>query len=194
VISPDDLAARLSPPRGTGPAYAAQLYLSDGAMDLAERIIDATAPGPHQDVALDGLVRVLHSAYAGVDPDRALPAAGAPAPSRARDEAAGHPDVDLDQALVLDVGVWRLGLRTSRALHPLSRLTGFVLSEACGPSGYIATAHQPTLTDLSEQTGLALHQLHTHLHDLTSRGWISRHLGHGGRRSLFQLRLPTPTR
>jgi hypothetical protein len=191
VITPDQLAAQLTPPAGTGAAYAAQLYLSEGATDLAERIIDATEPGPQQQAALAGLVHVLETAYAGVDPAVALPLPCTPVPYA----LTGQADAGPDPVLLLDVGVWRLGLRMSR-MHPLTRLAGLVLADACGPSGCIADANQPTLRDLSDQTGLPMNQLHTHLQDLVTGHWVSRHVSvnHAVRRSLFQLRLPNPFR
>lgn len=187
MITPEQLAEQLTPPPGTGQTYATQLAISDAAMDLAETILNTTRRGPHQDQALSHLLAAAHAAYAGVIPD-AVPEPG-PAPY----DVPAHDDAGLDPALVLDVGMWRRGLMHSGA-HPHTRLVGLVLSEACGASGYIADAHQPTMRDLADRTGLHLHHVHLHLQDLTACGWITRHeIRHGfsGRRFLFALRLPT---
>jgi hypothetical protein len=200
MLSPDQLADRLTPPRGTGALYAAQLALCDGGMELAEHILDTTRRGEQQDQALDHLIRALHAAYAACAPEARAPGDNQALPWQLA-EAAGHPDVDAVPApppargLVLDVGAWRLGVRTSPTLHPLTRLAGLVLADACGPSGLIADTNQPTLNDLSQQTGLPLQVLHTHLQDLTAQGWIRRYAAPPGlRRFRFQLRLPSTTR
>lgn len=187
MITPEQLAEQLTPQPGTGQTYATQLAISDAAMDLAETILNTTRRGPHQDQALSHLLAAAHAAYAGVVPD-AIPEPG-PAPY----DVPAHVDVDLDPALVLDVGMWRLGLMRSGA-HPLTRLVGLVLSEACGASGRIPDAHQPTMRDLADRTGLHLQQVHIHLQDLTACGWITRHAireGYDAPRFLFALRLPT---
>jgi hypothetical protein len=200
MISPDQLADRLTPPLGAGALYAAQLALCDGGMELAEHILDTTRRGDLQDQALNHLIRALQAAYAACDPEARAPGDDQRLPWQLA-EAAGHPDVDAVPAppptrgLVLDVGVWRLGVRTSPSLHALSRLVGLVLADHCGPSGLIADANQPTLHDLVRQTGLTLQAVHGHLQDLTAQRWIHRHaLGEaaGLRRFHFQLRLPTP--
>jgi hypothetical protein len=139
----------------------------------------------------------MQAAYAGLDP--ALTpydhAADLPVPyTLAGEQAREHPAVDhLDQGdpFVLDVAVWRLGITTG-TLHPLTRLVALVLSEACGPSGYIPEVAQPTLTELSARTALSLHAVHHHLADLCTDGWISRHATteYGTRRTRYQLRLP----
>lgn len=191
MLTPDQLTERLAPARSDGPAYVTQLLVSDSAMDLAETILDTTHRGPQQDQALDLLIRAAHTAYAGINPGAAAEIAAS-----ARDQLApyGLTDTDLDPALVLDVGAWRLGVRMSE-LHPLTRLAGLVLSDHCGPAGYIPDSVQPTMRDLCRQTGLPMQVLHAHLQDLRAHGWISRHTttdDHGGRRFLFALRLPTP--
>lgn len=199
MITPEQLAERLTPPVGTGPRYAAALYMAEGARELAERILDATARGPGQDAAIDQLVVVMRSCYAGVDPVCSLPPTEIPVQNRPADGAAADPTAVLDRAaLMLDVAIWRLGLRTS-GLHPFTRLVGLVLADACGPSGFIPDSAQPTLLDLRDQTGLHLQPLHVHLQDLVQRGWASRTPVPArtapatgcGPLSHFQLRLPS---
>lgn len=185
MITNDELAELLTPPAGSGPAYPRQLNLSDRGMDLAETILDETLRGPAQDQALTYLVAAMRLAYTAV-PSGPTPDTETPEPLDGALPVRG---------LVLDVGVWRLGLRMSR-FAPNTRLTGLVLADFCGPSGQIPEAHQPSLRDLSEQTGLAMHLLHVHLQDLAASGWITRHVhvDASGRRSTFQLRLPRPHR
>jgi hypothetical protein len=90
------------------------------------------------------------------------------------------------------VEVWRWGVQTSPALHPLSRLVGLVLAECAWPSGRIGLDAQPTLHQLAARTGLGMHALHHHLTDLVDRGWVARdRTTHGSTsRSHYQLRLP----
>lgn len=195
MISPDDLPAAVLPAGSTDPGTSrTQLQIADAGMMLGERLIAAVPGGRHLGAALTHLVRAVQAAYTGMQPALA-PATGpaddpVPYPVPATGPACPDPRGD---PLPVDVALWRLGLQTS-ALHPLSRLAGLVLADACGPSGYIPDTAQPTLTQLSQRTGLGLHALHHHLTDLVTAGWISRHATteHGSRRTRYQLRLPTP--
>jgi hypothetical protein len=191
-MGPDDLAAALAPPT-TDPApdvhtAAAQLRIADAAMGVAEELYAGVPDGRHLRAALAHLVRTAHAAYAGMRP--ALVGA-APAPEQV-------PPVELpdDDDRTPRVEVWRWGVQTSPALHPLSRLVGLVLAECAWPNGRIGTDAQPTLHQLRARTGLGMHALHHHLQDLVDRGWVLRdRTKHGSTsRSRYQLRLPdSPT-
>jgi hypothetical protein len=180
MFTPDTLADRITPAAGVGQPYALQLVLADAGMELAEKMLDLVPRGEHQDAAVDGLARALNRAYVGIDPTYVPPATDEPVPYEV-----------IDRTLTLDVAVWRLGVMNS-PLHPLSRLVALVLSESCGPTGFIPDGLQPTLVQHAQRTGLSLQVLHPHLADVVVQGWASRHavVEHGVRRTLYQLRLP----
>lgn len=191
-MRPDDLAAALAPPT-TDPALdvhtvAAQLRIADAAMGVAEELYAGVPDGLHLRAALAHLVRTAHAAYAGMRP--ALVAA-APAPEQV-------PPVELPDAAdrAPRVEVWRWGVQTSPALHPLSRLVGLVLADCAWPNGRIGTDAQPTLHQLRARTGLGMQVLHHHLTDLVDRGWVTRERTTCGSTATtrYQLRLPDPSK
>jgi hypothetical protein len=201
MLTPDEVAAGMLPPLSSE-APAAQVHrLADVGIALAEQLQAVVPEGRHQRAAYTHLVRTMQAAYAGLEPALVpydhtpdLPVPYALVGEQAREHPAPVDHVDQGDPLVLDVAVWRLGITTG-TLHPLTRLVALVLSEACGPSGYIPEVAQPTLTELSARTALSLHAVHHHLADLCTDGWISRHATteYGTRRTRYQLRLPGAT-
>jgi hypothetical protein len=184
-VSPDEFAAAIVPPPADHDLTTArQLRISDAAYHLAEQLYAAVPHGRHRDAALAHLTRTAQAAYAGMSP--ALVAA-APAP-----EQLPPPVETSTRDVPPPVEVWRWGVQTSPALHPLSRLVGLVLAECAWPSGRIGMDAQPTLHQLAARTGMGMHALHHHLTDLVDRGWVARdRTTHGSTsRSHYQLRLP----
>jgi hypothetical protein len=197
-MRPDDLAAALAPPPTTAPATtdphtaAAQLRIAAAALGVAEELYAGVPAGRHLDAALAHLVRTAQAAYAGMQPALVPADADTPIPYTL---ATPHLPAQATQA-PLTAEVWRWGVQTSPALHPLSRLVGLVLAECAQPSGWIAPGAQPTLHQLTARTGLGMQGLHHHLTDLVDRGWVTRERTRSGSTttSTFQLRLPdTPT-
>jgi hypothetical protein len=197
MINPAELAAGMLPPAASEAPAVDVHRIADAGIALAEQLQAVVPDGRHRTAAYAHLVRALQAAYVGLEP-ALLPAnEDDPGPYAVVDDHAGeHPapvtDAEQGDPLALDVGVWRFGI-THSTLHPLTRLVALVISEACGPSGFIPDAQQPSLGLLSARTGLnSLQALHHHMADLVTEGWISRHATteHGTRRTRYQLRLP----
>jgi hypothetical protein len=196
MITPDDLVARFAPPLTGGDLYARQAAFIDDAYQLAERAMDALPRGHHLDQAVTALETAAHWVCAGlaaVATDAAIEAEQSAdqipyvlAPAAAD---AAPPRSLLGEGLALDVGMWRMGIRTA-SLHPLARLVALTLGEAADDHGFIRDREQPTVEDLCLGTGLPTPEVLAALEELCGQGWISRYSD--GSTTRYQLRLPVP--
>lgn len=194
--SPDDLAGALAPPpTSDADAYGAQLQISAAAQLLGEQLLARVPEGRHRTAALTHLARATHVGYLGMRPalvpagpdDEPIPYALA-GPAEQEHGADTVPEVP-------GVHVWRWGIQTCRTLHPHARLIALILADCCGPAGYIMPGAQPTLRQLGDRAGLALHAVHQALQDLVTQSWLSRQqITHGSTtQTRYQPTLP-PTR
>lgn len=202
MISPDELAERLTPPPGSGTSYASQLALSDTGMELAERLLDLCPRGSRLQAALDHLERALHAGYAAIDPAYARPPADAaaagdetPVPYSGPGPAAATPAAALPARPHhhVDPGLWRWAITTADGLGPYARLTACVLAECCSPAtGVIEDHAQPALLRLAQGTGLQVGHVQLALRELVAGSWITRSPWHheGVHRSRYQLLYP----
>lgn len=194
-ITPDDLARRFAPPLTAGALYDRQIRFSDGTFAVAELAMDLLPGGHHLDQAVIALESAVHWVWAGLSAIEAEDQVEAGA-GRAEQvlytlaTPLAEPSSSIGAGLDLDVLVWRTGIHRATTLPPLARLVALALSEAAGPSGFIADRDQPTVEDLAYGTGLDGPTLLCALEDLAERGWISRHTD--GAATRYQLRLPVP--
>lgn len=198
TITPDNLAARFAPPVTHGALYARQVAFSDGAMELAEQVLDALPRGHHLDRAVDALETAVHQVWAGLNAVYAEVVAEVVAEQGADQvpfvlDPASVPTAPPPEAglgdLDLNVSLWRTCLRGAMDLHPFARLTAYVVAEAADSHGFIADSDQPEIESLCLATGLDVGMVLQALEDLATHGWIGRH-NNGGGTTRYQLRTP----
>ncbi|MFE7977056.1 hypothetical protein [Streptomyces shenzhenensis] len=196
-ITHQEIGRRFAPPRTGGEHYARKLALSDLAMQLADEVLALVPGSREQSRSIEGLESCVHWAHAGIDRrlDRCLDASdaldGALGPGRGG-RAVGLPSASEE----VGTAVWVPGV-THSGLPPTHRLVALVLAAHADPAtGRIAEDANPTLPELRERTGLALHDLHAVLRDLDRLGWIGReHTRQGDtHRARYRLHLPRPVR